>query len=102
MMACSCGVAFVLTTKQVEWFPWRCIEPASKTLASPSASQSNWTKRVTRKLLLVRLTLRLGHLFLTLHRVVNASNMPGVGPSLEALTALVYLCNSSLLWPKSL
>jgi hypothetical protein len=96
-MACSCGVAFVLTTKQAKWFPWKCIEPATETSASPFASRSRWTKRVMQRLLfraclllgtcllLARLTLRLGHLFLILHWVINTLNMPGVEPSLEAL-----------------
>jgi hypothetical protein len=35
-------------------------------------------------LLLDQLTLRLGHLFLTPHQVVNASNMPGLEHSPEA------------------
>jgi hypothetical protein len=83
-------MAFVVATKQTKWFTWRCIESTTKTSASPSASWSRWTKSDVRRLLLraclllARLTLRLGHLFLTLQQVVDPLDMPWMKPSSEA------------------
>jgi hypothetical protein len=88
-MTCSCGVAFILAAKQVELFPQGCIESTTKASASPSFSWRRWTKHVVRMLLLrtclllARLTLRLGHLILTLHPVVDTSDMPWMKHSSE-------------------